>query len=79
MVVPGSSCAGQPSGTAVTDAAVVVALSGAYGGGGNGDGDGSSDWLATAIGDGSAAPDGQYRCYSGGGSSLAVGAPDSLV
>ena len=63
MVVPGSSGAGQPSDTAVTDAAVVVALSGAYGGGGNGDGDGSSDWLATAIGDGSAAPDGQYRCY----------------
>ena len=57
-----ASSAGQPSGTAVTDTAVVVALSGAYGGG-NGDGDGSSDWLATAIGDGSAAPDGQYRCY----------------
>ena len=74
-----ASSAGQPSGTAVTDTAVVVALSGAYDGGGNDDGDGSSEWLATAIGDGSAAPDGQYRCYSGGGSSLAVGAPDSLV
>ena len=61
---------GPALGTAVTDAAVVVALSGAYGGGGNGDGDGShwrwfsgSRWTVSVL---------------HGGSSLAVGALDCL-